>query len=249
MTHKLVLLRHGQSQWNLENRFTGWVDVDLSPRGMEEAKNAGLALGSKGYRFDVAYTSILLRAVHTLEIVLNELDQTDLLIVKDWHLNERHYGALQGLNKSEMAQRHGADQIQRWRRGYDVRPPAMSDADTKTQRSDKLYRQLDRVPATESLADTYIRVVRFWNHSIAPQIRNGSKVIISAHGNSLRALVKYIDGISDEQITSLNIPTGIPLVYELDSDLNPVDQFYLADQSTLDSAVSEVENQTSADSA
>ncbi len=248
MTHKLVLLRHGQSQWNLENRFTGWVDVDLSPRGIEEAKSAGIALESNGYRFDVAFTSVLLRAVHTLEVVLNELAQTDLVIVKDWHLNERHYGALQGLDKSEMTQLHGADQVHKWRRGYAVRPPAMSDPDAEKQRNDKLYSHLEHVPATESLADTSVRVVRYWNASIAPQVRNGSKVIVCAHGNSLRALVKHIDNISDDDITSLNIPTGIPLVYELDDDLKPVEHFYLADSETLDSAVSEVKNQTSGDS-
>ena len=249
MSSRLVLLRHGQSQWNLENRFTGWVDVDLSLRGIAEAKSAGQSLRKDNYRFDMAFTSILQRSIHTLEIALNELNQTDIPVIKDWRLNERHYGSLQGLNKSEMTQLHGKSQVQKWRRGYDVRPPAMSSNEVEELRKCAPYNQLAHVPATESLADTFSRVVKYWNDSIANEIREGKRIIISAHGNSLRALVKYLDDISDDDVTSLNIPTGIPLVYELDEDLSPIEHFYLADQAALDNAVAEVKNQTKAGNA
>ena len=239
------MLRHGQSQWNLENRFTGWVDVDLSPRGIEEAQIAGKALKDNDYQFDVALTSVLKRSIHTLEHVLRGLDQTDIPIHKDWHLNERHYGGLQGLNKSEMTQRHGEEQVLKWRRGYAVRPPEMSQSEVEAQHDSPQYQHLDSVPATESLADTYERVVRYWEHSVAPELHENKKILIVAHGNSLRALVKYLDGISDEDITSLNIPTGIPLVYLLNDELKPIEHFYLADSNVLEQAVSEVKKQSS----
>ncbi len=247
MTDKLVLLRHGQSLWNLENRFTGWVDVDLSERGIAEAKTAGQALRVNGFTFDTAFTSILKRSIRTLNIVLDELDATDLIVVKDWHLNERHYGSLQGLNKAEMAQIHGEEKIHQWRRGFDVRPPALSLQQTHKMHQTSPFSDLDYIPPTESLADTFRRVVNFWTDSIAPTLRTGSRVIISAHGNSLRALVKYLDNIPADEITSLNIPTGIPLVYELNADLSPIKSYYLADDEALQSALAEVKNQSQAD--
>ena len=246
MSHSLVLLRHGQSQWNLENRFTGWVDVDLSQLGIEEARSAGKALAEGGYQFDIALTSLLKRSIHTLWIALHELDQVWIPVEKHWHLNERHYGALQGLNKSEMTQLHGEEQILRWRRGYAVRPPEMELPDQEHLRADRKYQSLEKLPATESLEDTFKRVVHYWESSVRPLILSGKRVFIVAHGNSLRALVKYLDGVSDEDITSLNIPTGIPLVYRLDDELKPIEHFYLASQDALDKAVSKVKNQTAA---
>ena len=246
MSHKLVLIRHGQSQWNLENRFTGWVDVDLSPRGIEEAQRAGQSLADGGYQFDIALTSLLKRSIHTLWIVLRELDQVWLPVEKDWRLNERHYGALQGLNKAEMTQLHGAEQVHRWRRGYAVRPPQMEAKDTEVLRADPKYQIIKSVPTTESLADTFERVVDYWETVVRPLILSNKRVLISAHGNSLRALVKYLDNVSDEEITSLNIPTGIPLVYRLDDQLKPVEHFYLANQDVLEKAVSEVKHQSAA---
>ena len=245
MTLRLVLLRHGQSQWNLENRFTGWVDVGLSPRGIEEARSAGQVLNENGYQFDIAVTSLLKRSIHTLWIALEELDQMWIPVYKDWRLNERHYGGLQGLNKIEMTKLHGEKQVLKWRRGYAVRPPALEPNVNINYRTDPRYEKLESVPLTESLADTYVRVVEYWEQSIAPLLLAGQRILISAHGNSLRALVKYLDNISDEEITSLNIPTGIPLVYELDGELNAVRHFYLANDEQLKSAVSEVKNQVS----
>ncbi len=248
MSHKLVLIRHGQSQWNLENRFTGWVDVDLSERGIEEAQRAGQTLADGGYQFDIALTSLLKRSIHTLWIVLRELEQVWLPVEKDWRLNERHYGALQGLNKAEMTQLHGAEQVHRWRRGYAVRPPQMEAEAIDELRADPKYQTLESVPATESLADTFERVVQYWEKVARPLILSGQRVLISAHGNSLRALVKYLDGVTDDEITALNIPTGIPLVYHLDDQLNPIEHFYLASQADLEKAVSEVKHQSTAKS-
>ena len=248
MSHKLVLIRHGQSQWNLENRFTGWVDVDLSARGIDEAKTAGQALAEGGYQFDIALTSLLKRSIHTLWLVLHELDQVWLPVEKDWRLNERHYGGLQGLNKSEMTELHGADQVHRWRRGYAVRPPQMDDQDVKALRAEPKYRLLDSVPATESLADTVVRVTQYWETVVRPLILSGKQVLIVAHGNSLRALVKYLDNVTDDEISTVNIPTGIPLVYRLDNTLKPIEHFYLADSEALDKAVSEVKHQSAAKS-
>ena len=226
--HRLVLLRHGESVWNSENRFTGWTDVDLSPRGIEEARAAGRLLKKEGYRFDVAFTSVLKRAIRTLWIALEELDALWLPEEKTWRLNERHYGALQGLNKAEMAAKFGEQQVLVWRRSYDTPPPELDPKDPRYEGSDPRYAGVD-VPRTECLKDTVARVLPYWNGTLAPAIRSGRRVLIAAHGNSLRALVKYLDGISDEAIVGLNIPTGIPLVYELDDSLKPRTHFYLGD--------------------
>ena len=237
MTHTLVLLRHGQSRWNLENRFTGWVDVELSSRGVKEALSAGQILGRHDYQFDLALTSLLKRSIHTLWLALTELDQMWVPIENHWQLNERHYGALQGLNKKEMAQIHGDEQVHRWRRGYAVQPPAMNEQQLEEFRNDPKYANLSELPATESLADTYSRVVQFWESKIKPELIDGKRLFIVAHGNSLRALVKYLDDISDDEITQLNIPTGIPLIYQLDNSLRPIEHFYLADEDQLNQAV------------
>ena len=226
--HKLVLLRHGESAWNKENRFTGWTDVDLSPVGIEEAKAAGRALKSSGYEFDIAYTSVLKRAIRTLWIALDELDRLWLPIEKSWRLNERHYGALQGLNKAEMAAKFGEEQVLVWRRSYDIPPPALKEDDPRYEGRDPRYAGT-RVPLTECLKDTVARVVPYWQGSIAPAVRAGKRVLVAAHGNSLRALVKHLDAMSDEAIVKLNIPTGIPLVYELDDALKPARHYYLGD--------------------
>jgi len=228
-TSKLVLLRHGESDWNRENRFTGWTDVDLSAKGVEEAREkAGQVLSSGGYRFDIAFTSVLKRAIRTLWIVLDELDQVWLPVEKSWRLNERHYGDLQGLNKAETAAKYGDQQVLVWRRSYDTRPPALSRDDERYEGRDPRYAGIE-VPTSECLKDTVARVLPYWESSIAPAIRSGKRVLIAAHGNSLRALVKYLDGISDEAIVGLNIPTGVPLVYELDERLEPVKHYYLGD--------------------
>ena len=218
---KLVLLRHGESQWNRENRFTGWTDVDLSEAGVVEARKAGRQLKADGYAFDIAYTSVLKRAVRTLWIALEELDQLWLPEVKDWRLNERHYGALQGLNKAEMAGKYGEKQVLVWRRSYDTPPPPLDASDPRYEAGDPRYAGI-KVPLTECLKDTVARVVPYWEQEIAPAIRSGRRVLIAAHGNSLRALVKHLDGIADDAIVKLNIPTGIPLVYELDERLKPL---------------------------
>ena len=225
---KLVLLRHGESQWNRENRFTGWTDVDLSEAGIVEARKAGRVLKGEGYAFDIAYTSVLRRAVRTLWIALEELDQTWLPEVKDWRLNERHYGALQGLNKAEMAGKFGEKQVLVWRRSYDTPPPPLDSSDPRYEARDARYAGV-KVPLTECLKDTVARVVPYWEQVIAPTIRSGKRVLIAAHGNSLRALVKHLDGISDEEIVALNIPTAAPLVYELDDQLRPLKHYYLGD--------------------
>jgi|SRR5882724_567673 len=226
--HKLVLLRHGESAWNRENRFTGWTDVDLSTAGIEEARAAGRLLKSAGFEFDVAFTSVLKRAIRTLWLTLDELDRLWLPVEKDWRLNERHYGALQGLNKAEMAAKFGEQQVLTWRRSYDIPPPALEASDPRYEAKDPRYAGVD-VPRTECLKDTVARAVPYWNSTIAPAIRAGRRVLVAAHGNSLRAMVKHLDRIADADIVGLNIPTGMPLVYELDEGLRPVKHYYLGD--------------------
>jgi 2,3-bisphosphoglycerate-dependent phosphoglycerate mutase len=225
---RLVLLRHGESEWNRENRFTGWTDVDLSSAGVAEAHKAGRTLKAEGYAFDIAYTSVLKRAVRTLWISLEELDQTWLPEVKDWRLNERHYGDLQGLNKAEMAAKFGEKQVLVWRRSYDTPPPALKPDDPRYEGRDARYAGV-KVPLTECLKDTVARVVPYWEQVVAPAVRSGKRVLVAAHGNSLRALVKHLDGISDEKIVELNIPTAVPLVYELDHNLKSLKHYYLGD--------------------
>lgn len=229
--YKLVLIRHGESTWNLENRFTGWTDVDLTPTGVSQAISAGQLLKAEGFEFDVAYTSVLKRAIHTLQYALDAMDSTWLPVVKDWRLNERHYGGLQGLNKAETAQQYGAEQVLVWRRSYDTPPPALEAGDPRSERGDRRYDRLkpEDIPLTECLKDTVARVLPFWNEAMAPAIKAGKRVVVAAHGNSIRALVKYLDGISDNDIVGVNIPNGIPLVYELDADLKPIRHFYLGD--------------------
>jgi len=229
--YKLVLIRHGESTWNLENRFTGWTDVDLTATGVEQAKNAGRLLKAEGYDFDLAYTSVLKRATRTLWHTLDEMDRTWLPVQHSWRLNERHYGGLQGLNKADMAKQYGDAQVLVWRRSYDTPPPALEPQDPRSERSDVRYAQLDpsQVPLTECLEDTVARVLPFWNESIAPAILSGKRVVVAAHGNSIRALIKYLDGISDDAIVGVNVPNGIPLVYELDADLKPIRHYYLGD--------------------
>jgi len=244
----LVLLRHGESVWNKENRFTGWTDVDLSERGVQEAAEAARLLKEGGYAFDVAYTSVLKRAIRTLWITLDGLDQMWLPVIKTWRLNERHYGALQGLNKAETTAEHGEAQVKIWRRSYDIPPPPLTPDDPRHAGRDPRYAGLaaSDVPLTESLKDTVNRFLPYWHETIAPAIRGGERVLIAAHGNSLRALVKYLDGISDEEIVGLNIPTGIPLVYELDEQLRPIRNFYLGDAAAAAEAAARVAAQSSA---
>jgi 2,3-bisphosphoglycerate-dependent phosphoglycerate mutase len=227
--YTLVLIRHGESLWNLENRFTGWTDVDLTPKGVEQARQAGVLLKKAGFEFDVAYTSVLKRAIHTLWHVLDGMDRTWLPVVNDWRLNERHYGALQGLNKAETAAQYGEAQVLAWRRSFDVPPPALDLNDSRYEGQDPRYAKLSagQVPLTECLKDTIDRVMPFWNASLAPSIKTGKRLLVSAHGNSLRAMVKYLDNIADTDIVGLNIPNGEPLVYELDADLRPIRSYYL----------------------
>jgi len=229
--HKLILLRHGESDWNRENRFTGWTDVDLSTTGIAEARRAGKSLLEQGFTFDVAYTSVLKRAIRTLWIVLDEMDLMWIPVYRSWRLNERHYGALQGLNKAETAAQHGEAQVKIWRRSYDIRPPALEPTDPRFPGRDRRYADIaDReLPRTECLKDTVVRFLPYWQETISPAIRAGRRVIIAAHGNSLRALVKHLDGVSDEDITELNIPTGMPLLYELDDNLRPLRHEYIGD--------------------
>jgi 2,3-bisphosphoglycerate-dependent phosphoglycerate mutase len=231
----LVLIRHGQSTWNLENRFTGWTDVGLTDQGCKEAHTGGQLLREKGYMFDLAYTSVLKRAIRTLNIVQEEMDLEWIPVIRAWQLNERHYGALQGLNKAEMAAKFGEEQVKIWRRSYDVPPPALELNDERHPRFDRRYGELtpEELPATESLKITLERVLPYWHSTLAPMIKTGKRVLISAHGNSIRAMVKYLDNISDAEIPGLNIPTGIPLVYELSEDLKPLKHFYLADEETV----------------
>jgi 2,3-bisphosphoglycerate-dependent phosphoglycerate mutase len=244
--HKVVLLRHGESTWNRENRFTGWTDVDLSDAGREEARRAGQLLKQEGFVFDVAYTSVLKRAIRTLWIVLDEIDQMWIPVYRSWRLNERHYGALQGLNKAETAARHGEAQTQLWRRSYDVPPPPLTPEDPHFPGRDPRYAKLtpQELPLTECLKDTVNRFLPYWHETIAPAVLRGERVLVTAHGNSLRALVKYLDGISDEAIVGLNIPTGIPLVYELDASLRPISSSYLGDPEAARKAAEKVAAQT-----
>ena len=245
---KLTLLRHGESLWNRRNRFSGWTDIDLSGHGRIEAREAGKILKSEGYNFDIAYTSVLKRAIRTLWIVLDGLDQMWIPVERSWRLNERHYGALQGLNKADTARRFGEEQLLLWRRSYDIRPPALEKTDRRYPAHDPRYRDLDDhdLPQTECLKDTVERFLPYWHKSIAPAVKAGKNVIIVAHGNSLRALVKYLDTVSDEDIVALNIPTGIPLVYELDKDLLPVKHYYLGDAEFVAQAIEAVANQATA---
>lgn len=243
--HKLILLRHGQSTWNLENRFTGWTDVDLTDTGREEAATAGRLLREEGFEFDIVYTSVLKRAIRTMWIVLDELDQMWLPVVRDWRLNERHYGALQGLNKAETAAKHGEEQVKIWRRSYDIAPPALTTEDERFPGHDRRYGSVSRyaLPHTESLKDTVDRVVPYWEDEIASKVREDKHVLIVAHGNSLRALVKYLEEMSDDEIVELNIPTGIPLLYELDDELRPIGRRYLGDPEAAAKAAAAVANQ------
>src|SRR5262245_19730191 len=244
--HKLVLLRHGESTWNKENRFTGWTDVTLSDQGRAEAREAGRLLREGGFVFDEAYTSVLKRAILTLDITLEELDQLWIPVIKSWRLNERHYGALQGLNKAETQAKHGEAQTKLWRRSYDTPPPALTLDDERHPSRDPRYATLTaaELPVTESLKDTVARFLPYWHDTIAPAIRSGARVLVAAHGNSLRALVKYLDHISDADIVERNIPTGIPLVYELDDDLKPIRHYYLGDPAAAEAAAAKVAAQT-----
>jgi len=239
---KLVLIRHGESTWNKENRFTGWTDVDLTEKGRQEAKEGGQVLKAEGYTFDVAYTSVLKRAIRTLWFVLDEMDLMWIPVHRSWRLNERHYGGLQGLNKAETAAQYGEDQVKTWRRSYDIPPPPLTPDDPRYPGKDPRYAGLsaDEVPLTECLKDTVARFLPIWHETIAPAISAGQKVVIAAHGNSLRALVKYLDNISDADIVEMNIPTGMPLVYELDNDLKPLDRYYLGDPEKVKAAMDAV---------
>lgn len=243
--YKLVLLRHGQSTWNLENRFTGWTDVDLNELGRQEAHNAGRVLQREGYTFDVAYTSVLKRAIKTLWIVLEEMGLEWIPVYRAWQLNERHYGALQGLNKAEMAVQFGEEQVKLWRRSYDTPPPALELDDVRHPRFDRRYAGLkpEELPSTESLKLTLQRVLPYWHSTLSPAVKSGQQLLVSAHGNSLRAMVKYLDTISDDEIVELNIPTGIPMVYELDDDLRPLQHYYLGDAEVVRKAAEAVAQQ------
>src|SRR5262245_14603520 len=242
---RLVLLRHGESTWNQENRFTGWTDVDLTEKGRAEAREAGRLMAAEKFEFDVAYTSLLKRAIRTLWIALDEMDALWLPVSRSWRLNERHYGALQGLNKAETAAKHGDDQVKIWRRSYDIPPPPLTAEDPRHPSRDRRYASLARteLPLTESLKDTVARFLPYWHETIAPSIKAGRKVLIAAHGNSLRALVKYLDSVSEEEIVELNIPTGVPLVYLLNDNLKPLQKFYLGDAETVKRAAAAVANQ------
>jgi len=244
-SRKLVLVRHGESVWNKENKFTGWTDVDLSPRGVEEAREAGQVLKSEGYMFDVAYTSVLRRAIRTLWIILDEMALMWIPVHTSWRLNERHYGALQGLSKAESARKFSEEQVHLWRRGYEVRPPALEETDERYPGLDPKYRDLDKkdIPVTESLKDTVARSLPYWHEAISPAIHSGRQVLIAAHCNSLRALVKHLDHISDKDIADVDIPTGIPLVYELDYELNPIKHYYLGGAEAVKKAIESVRKQ------
>ena len=243
--HKLVLLRHGESTWNKENLFTGWTDVDLSEKGVQEAHEGGKVLLKEGYTFDIAYTSVLKRAIRTLWIVMDEMDLMWIPVYNSWRLNERHYGALQGLNKAQTAEKYGEAQVKIWRRSYDIQPPALTPDDERYPGRDPRYADLrpEEVPFTECLKDTVARTLPYWHETIAPAVRSGKRVIVAAHGNSLRGLVKYLDNVSDHDIVELNIPTGIPLVYELDDDLKPLRHYYLGDPEAIARAAKAVAEQ------
>lgn len=240
--YKIVLLRHGQSTWNLENRFTGWTDVDLSDQGRMEAANAGKVLKQEGYQFDLIYTSVLKRAIRTMQLAVEQLDQMWVPVIRNWRLNERHYGALQGLDKSETAEKYGEDQVKIWRRSYDIPPPVLTEDDERFPGKDRRYAALTKsqLPLTESLKETIERFVPYWELEIGPQVKAGKNVLIVAHGNSLRALVKYLDKMSEAEILELNIPTGIPLVYELDKNLEPIKHYYLGDPEEIRKAAEAV---------
>jgi 2,3-bisphosphoglycerate-dependent phosphoglycerate mutase len=244
--YKVVLLRHGESTWNKLNLFTGWTDVDLSAKGLEEAKEAGDVLKQHGYTFDIGFTSVLKRAIKTLNLTLEGLDLLWIPVIKSWRLNERHYGGLQGLDKTQTAEKYGIDQVKIWRRSYDIPPPALELSDERYPGKDPRYADLKKneIPLTESLKLTVDRFLPYWHDTIAPAIKTGKKVIIAAHGNSLRALVKYLDNVSEAEITELNIPTGVPLVYELDAELKPIKHYYLGDQEAINAAINAVANQT-----
>ena len=246
--HKVVLLRHGESEWNRENRFTGWKDVDLSEKGLAEAREAGRLMKEAGFAFDVAFTSVLRRAIKTLDIALDGMDQLWIPVTKHWRLNERHYGALQGLNKAETAAKHGEAQVKIWRRSYDIPPPPLTPGDERWSGRDPRYRDLkpSEIPASESLKDTVARFLPYWHETIAPTIERGRRVLIAAHGNSLRALVKYLDHVGEQEIVELNIPTGIPLVYELDDQLKPIRHYYLGDPEAAARAAAAVAAQSAA---
>ncbi len=246
MTGKLVLLRHGQSTWNVANLFTGWHDVDLSDQGRSEARQAGIELKATGIRFDYCYTSVLKRAIRTLWIALDEMDRMWLPVENDWRLNERHYGALQGLDKAQTVEKHGAAQVKVWRRSYDIPPPALEVSDERHPSHDPRYANLDPalLPATESLKDTLARVLPLWNERIAPRLKAGQNVLVAAHGNSLRAMVKMLDNVPETEITELNIPTGVPLLYELDAQLKPISSRYLGDPEAIKAAAEAVRRQT-----
>ncbi|MFL5327951.1 MAG: 2,3-diphosphoglycerate-dependent phosphoglycerate mutase [Gemmataceae bacterium] len=240
--HKLVLIRHGESEWNRENRFTGWHDVDLSERGREEARKAGQLLTQQGYDFDHCFVSVLKRAIRTLWIVLDEMDRMWLPVTNDWRLNERHYGALQGMNKAETAAKYGEAQVKIWRRAYDTPPPALERTDPRFPGNDRRYANLrpDQLPLTECLKDTVARFMPCWHEQLAPVIKSGKRVVVAAHGNSIRAMVKYLDNVSDAEIVELNIPTGVPLVYELDANLKPIKHYYLGDADEIAKAMASV---------
>ena len=242
---KLVLLRHGESKWNLENKFTGWTDVDLTEKGKAEAKNAGELINNENINIDLVFTSVLKRAINTMNICLSNMDHNNPQIFQDWRLNERHYGSLQGLNKSETAEKYGDDQVLIWRRSYDIKPPELDQDDDRHPRFDKKYENLDSkiLPSSECLKDTVERFLPYWEETISPNVKNGKKVMIVAHGNSLRALVKHLDKISDDKILGLNIPTGTPLVYELDEDLNPLKNYYLGNQDEINEKINSVASQ------
>jgi 2,3-bisphosphoglycerate-dependent phosphoglycerate mutase len=243
--YKIVLIRHGESIWNLENRFTGWTDVDLTPTGVSQAMSAGKLLKAEGWDFDLCFTSVLKRAIHTLWYTLDEMDRTWLPVIKDYRLNERHYGALQGLNKADMAKKFGEEQVLAWRRSYDTPPPALEADDPRCERGDRRYAHIEaqNLPLTECLKDTVARVVPFWNETIAPHIQKGERILIAAHGNSIRALIKYLDSVSEQDIVGLNIPNGIPLVYELDAQLKPIRHYYLGDAEAATHAAAAVASQ------
>jgi len=246
MSGRLLLCRHGQSDWNLKNLFTGWTDVDLTEQGLQEASDAGKLLAGLDYDFDIAYTSVLKRAIRTLWVMLDEMDRMWIPVIRDWRLNERHYGALQGLNKAETTAKYGAEQVHIWRRSYATAPPGLASDDERHPGRDQRYAGIPDLPATESLATTLARVLPCWESEIAPQLRNGKNVLIAAHGNSLRALVKMLDSISEDEITGFNIPTGIPLAYELDADLRPVSREFLGDPDAVAAAAEAVANQAQA---
>ena len=243
MASKLILIRHGQSDWNLKNLFTGWTDVELTAKGRSEAKNAGKIIANLDFNIDIAFTSLLKRAIHTLWLILDEIDRPWLTVMRDWRLNERHYGALQGLDKAETTKKYGEEQVQIWRRSYDVDPPPLLDDDERHPKKDQRYMGINNLPTTESLATTLIRVQQCWDEMILPALRNNQNILIAAHGNSLRALIKMLDGISEEEITEFNIPTGVPILYHLDENQKPLSREFLGDPKSIEEAMQSVANQ------